>query len=494
MLFRNVVNKIGVDKIVSALRTLSFLLIAGVFTGLAVGKFGVLAGFGLIGLPVGLLFVGWMFSTPQVGIVSSILIAFFATGIARYVDGPWGLMLDFALLIGWLSLLFQKFQHTDWSPLRHGLMTVTVVWFAYVVLEIVNPESNGLECWFYAMRTAGFYQLMSFGLVLMWWRKVRYLDFFLQLLAILSLAGALWGLKQQSFLDSAEYKWLYVDGNAQTHVLFGVLRVFSFYSDAGQFGGAQAMASLCCFLLATCGDMPKSQRIFYGVVAFFCFIGFSISGTRGAIAVFAGGGVMYLILSKNIKVLVLGGSVMVGAFVFLKYTKGLQNVEQVRRMRTSMNAEDPSMLVRYDNQRKFGVFLSTRPIGGGIGAAGFWGLRFGPGRLLAQIPTDSYYVRVWAETGIIGVCLHLFMFGYFMGRGGNIIWNLRDPVVKIKTTALYCSMAGVMLASYSNQVFSQQPTSILMGIAIPLIMMAPIFERELAERRKQQRIEAAEKP
>ena len=486
MFSKNATAKTGAEKLSASLRTVIFVLIAGSFTGIAVGKYGLLAGFGLIGLPLGLLFVGWMFSSPQVGIVSSILIAFFATGLARYVDGPWGLMLDFALLIGWISLLFQKFQHTDWTPLRHGLMTVTLVWFGYVVVELINPESNGLECWFYAMRTAGFYQLLSFGLVLMWWREVRYLDFFLFLLALLSLLGALWGLKQQSFIDAAEFKWLYVDGNAQTHVLFGVLRVFSFYSDAGQFGGSQAMASLCCFLLATCGDMPKSQRIFYGIVAGFCFIGFSISGTRGAIAVFAGGGVMYLILSKNLKVLVLGGSVMVTAFVFLKYTKGFQSVEQVRRMRTSLNAEDPSMMVRYDNQRKFGNYLATRPIGGGIGAAGFWGLRFGPYRLLAQIPTDSYYVRVWAETGIIGICLHLFMFGYFMGRGGNIIWNLRDPVIKIKTTALYCSMSGVMLASYSNQVFSQQPTSILMGMGIPLIMLAPLFERELAEKRKKQ--------
>ena len=486
MPFPKIIAKTGAEKLNASLFVVISVLVTGILTGIAIGKFGLLAGFGLIGLPVGLLFVGWMFSTPQVGIVSSIFIGFFATGLARYVDGPWGLMLDFALFIGWLALLFHKFKETDWSPLRHGTMRVTLIWFLYLILELGNPESNGLECWFYAMRTAGFYQLLSFGLAFMWWRDVKYLDFFLKIMAWLSLLGAIWGLKQHNgIVDAAEFKWLYVDGNAQTHVLFGVLRVFSFYSDAGQFGGSQAMVALCCFMVASGGVVPKGQRIFYGIVAVFTFIGFGISGTRGAVAIFAGGGVMYLVLSKNFKIMIIGGGLMVTAFVFLKYTKGLQGVEQVRRMRTSMNSDDPSLLVRVENQRKFAAYLKSRPIGGGVGAAGFWGQRFGPYKLLATIPTDSYYVRVWAETGILGVCLHLLMFGYFIGRGGKILWHLRDPVLKVKISAIYCSMAGVMLANYGNQVFSQQPTSILMGFGIPLIMLAPLFEEQIAAKNRE---------
>jgi hypothetical protein len=484
MFHSKAIRKTGSEKLDYSFRTFAFALIAGATAGVAIGKFGLLAGIGLVGLPLGLLFVGWMFSTPQVGIVSAVIIAFFATGIARYADGPWGLMLDFALFIAWISLLFQKFRDTDWTPLSNGTMKVTFVWFLFIVLELGNPESNGLECWFYAMRTAGFYQLLTFGLVFMWWREARYFDMMLKIMAWFSILGALWGLKQQNgIIDAAEYKWLYVDGNAMTHVLFGVLRVFSFYSDAGQFGASQAMVAMSCGMIASNSHVKSSDRIFYGVAALLTFIGFAISGTRGAVAVFAGGGVLYLILSKNFKIMALGGGLMLTVFVFLKYTKAFQNVEQVRRMRTSLNSDDPSLLVRLENQKKFAVYLKSRPIGGGVGSAGFWGQRFGPYKVPAQIPTDSYYVRVWAETGLIGICLHLFMFGYFMGRGGAIIWHLRDPVIKIKATAIYCGMAGVFLANYGNQVFSQQPTSILMGLGIPLVMLSPLFDEEVTNKR-----------
>ena len=130
------------------------------------------------------------------------------------------------------------------------------------------------------------------------------------------------------------------------------------------------------------------------------------------------------------------------------------------------------MQVRLKNQITFGRHLQSRPFGGGIGAAGFWGFRFNPNSLLANTATDSYYVKIWAETGIVGICLHLFIFGWFVGKGAHVVWHLRDPVLKAKISGLYCGMCGILMASYGNQVYSQMPTGILMGMAIPLIFMA----------------------
>ena len=121
-------------------------------------------------------------------------------------------------------------------------------------------------------------------------------------------------------------------------------------------------------------------------------------------------------------------------------------------------------------------------MGGGIGSAGYWGNRFSPNTLLAQTPTDSYYVKIWAETGIIGLCLHVLMLGYFVGKGGVILWNLKDPGLKYQIMAMYCGMVGVLFASYGNQVFSQMPTGMIMSVFRPLIFLAPSFDQLMIQK------------
>ena len=468
---------IGTDGRLSP-RVLVVLGLLGLLLGKVVAGAGLAAAVGLVGLPFGLFALAWLLRAPNAGLFGALLNGFFAAGVARYVDAPWGLLMDGLLFLAWLALLFKKWRHTDWSPLRNDIMGLALLWYGLVVLEMLNPESNGLECWFYAMRGNGFYQLLTFGLVFMLWRERRDLDRFLKWMVVLSAMGTLWGLRQSVFgVDAAEYRWLYLDGFAFTHVLAGVLRVFSFYSDAGQFGASQAMVSMICAIIAI-HPVSIKEKWFYGLAAVLLFVGFAISGTRGALAVPAAGGLVWLVVSKNFKVLLLGLLLLGGVFYVLKYTYALQGVEQVRRMRTALNPEDASFQVRLKNQITFGRYLQSRPFGGGIGAAGFWGHRFNPNSLLANTATDSYYVKIWAETGIVGICLHLFIFGWFVGKGGQVVWHLRDPVLRGKIAALYSGMCGIMLASYGNQVYSQMPTGILMGMAIPLIFMSPMWEEK----------------
>ena len=258
----------------------------------------------------------------------------------------------------------------------------------------------------------------------------------------------------------------------------GVLRVFSFYSDAGQFGASQAMFALMCGIISL-APISKKAKFFYLSAAFISFIGFAVSGTRGAIGVPAAGALMYLFLSKNFKILLLGLIAAGSVFYFLNNTMALQHVEQIRRLRSAFDPNDPSLQLRLTNQRTFARHLATRPIGAGIGAAGYWGHRYAPNSLLGNTATDSYYVKIWAETGIIGICLHLFMFGYFVGKGGFVVWHLRDPVLRFKIAAIYCSMCGVMVSSYGNQVFSSIPTGIVMAFIIPLIFLAPQYDDQI---------------
>ncbi len=451
-------------------------------------KAGVFIGIALIAAPFAIAFIIALFRNPNLGLTTSLIMAFAASGLSRYVRGvPWGMTIDVFLFLSWLGVLFLKFRETDWTPIRNDLMWLTLLWFGYVFMEIANPESRTPVAWFYAMRGIGFYWLLGFGIAFFYYRKAKDLDKFLNLITYISVFGTIWGLRQQIFgTDEAEDYWLWVEDHQDEHVLFGKLRVFSFYSDAGQFGASQAMMALLCGIIAI-GPGTLKKRLWYAFAGIMTFVGFGISGTRGALAVPAAGGILYLIMTKNFKVLVLGLVAGGSVYGMLKYTSMLQGVEQVARMRTALDPDNPSLLTRFRNQKTYRNYLKSRPIGAGVGSAGFWGQRFSPGTVPAETPTDSWYVKIWAETGIVGLLFHVYWVGYFLGKGGNITWNLRNQNLRYKIMALYSAIGGVAIASYGNQVLGQMPTGIIICVAMPVIWLAPLYDEELEKKEEEER-------
>jgi len=458
------------------------VILLGVMTGLCLGIFGLKGQFIpiVLGFVVSLIFA--IFWKPQVGLFTALVLSFFVSGLTRYLAVPWGLGIDLLLVIAMLALFFKEFKRIQSHHLRNDLFFLASIWMGYIVLQIGNPESFSITAWFYAMRGIGFYQFLIFGLVLLLCRHPRYLRYFLHTIIGLSILGTLWGLKQKYLgLDAAEDYWLWDLGHHDEHLLFGVLRVFSFYSDAGQFGASQAMIALICAILMVQKNLSPSLKLFYFTGFILTAYGFGISGTRGALAVPAIGGLAFLMISKNFKILIVGLVLMVSTFGLLKYTHVAHGNEQVRRMRTALAPNNPSLTARLNNQRTFGRYLRSRPLGGGVGSAGYWGERFSPHTLLAQTPTDSYYVKIWVETGIIGVCLQAIIFGYIIGRGALIVLNTRIESLRFQSMALYCSIVGVLFASYGNQVFSQMPTGYIMSMGIAILFLVPAYENQLKD-------------
>ena len=131
-------------------------------------------------------------------------------------------------------------------------------------------------------------------------------EIFLKIWAVLALIATLKGMQQKLLgPDPWEQAWLNGGGNL-THMLFGQLRVFSFFTDAGQFGGAQGHAGVVFSILALNPKRSIRSRIFYAMVGALGIYGMMISGTRGSLAVPIFGFALYLILSKNVKIIVLG--------------------------------------------------------------------------------------------------------------------------------------------------------------------------------------------
>jgi hypothetical protein len=462
------------DSILShtALKITGFILLS-VILGCLIIKGQLIAIVGLIAGVIGIFYIIYSFRFPALPLKSVLIFSFFVIGITRYIDGPFGLAIDFLLVFCWIVSIISGWRTLQWENTHSFIIYFSVLWFIFICLQLLNPLSIGIEPWFYAMRGISLYMFLLVPLVFLLMNKQEDMMWVIKVWLVISFLAALKGFMQKYIgCDAFEKKWL-VQGGAITHILFGQLRAFSFYSDAGQFGAAMGHASISSFVLFTGPYVNKKKLIFFILFVFF-FWGYLISGTRGAIAVPAAGMAMYLLLSRNFKVLIWGSILVASFYYFMAFTQIGQGTYEIRRLRTAFTegSEDASMIVRTENKRKLNLYLSDKPFGGGIASAGDWGKRFRPDSILANIATDSFYVRIWAETGIVGLSLILLFFFYFILKGAWIIWFMKDPVLRNKLLALYCGVVGIMAASYGNSVFSQFPTNILCYISMCYILMA----------------------
>jgi len=360
------------------------------------------------------------------------------------------------------------------------LVLLAGIWYLYAVFQLFNPEAVSRVAWFYAMRGVAFYMFLTVPLVFILFNKKKDIDLFLKIWAILSILGTLKGIMQKYFgVDPFEQAWL-DEGNYKTHVLFGKLRVFSFYSDAGQFGASQGLTGVVFLILSFNNGISQKLKIFYRVAAILGFYGLLISGTRGAMAVPVMGFALYIVLRKNFKVMIVGAVLVIGIVVFFKYTTIGQGNYSIRRMRTAFNpTEDASFLVRRANQKKLATYLASRPFGGGIGSAGNWGLRFTPNTFLANTPTDSWYVMIWAEQGIVGLILHLAILLYILAKSMYIIlFKIRSSNIHNILCAFTSGYFGILVASYGNGVLGQMPTGLLIYTGMAYMFLGPKLDKE----------------
>lgn len=467
----------------STMFTVSLFLFT-IAAGFAIAKVGMMMGFLLIFFPIIFMILRSIFKNPVFGYFVIFVINYFALGLTRYVPAPLGLTIDGLLVLTYASIFANNFyRKVDWTPAKTDLSFLAVIWYIYTLFQLVNPESASRVAWFYAMRGVSLYMLLTVPIVFMLVNKMKYIHLFLNLWAVFAMLGLLKGI-QQLYLgpDPWEQAWLDRGGDV-THILFGKLRVFSFFSDAGQFGAHMGHTGSTFGIIGLL-EKNKKRKILYLFVSFMALYGMMISGTRGAIAVPAGAGMLFLILSKNLKIIIPGALLGLTLLFFFKFTTiGNQNYE-IRRMRSGFDKDNPSLQVRLENQRKLKAYMATRPFGGGIGSAGNWGQRFSPGTFLAETPTDSWYVMIWAEQGIVGLYLHLFILFYVIIKSSYIIMTkLKDPEIKAIMSGLASGILGIMLASYGNGVLGQMPTGIILYSSMAFIFMSPALEKsKLAEK------------
>ncbi len=416
-----------------------------------------------------ILLLAAIFNNPRIGLFMSIHSSFSIVPLSNYLPPlpfPAGLLVDFFLLVTLVATLL-KIKQEDWLKVSRGVLLFISVWFLLTALQIFNPEARSAEAWLYAIRSTSFQMFITIILALLLLRSPKDLQSVLFIFLLWSVPAALNGIRQLHIgLTDAENAWL-AAGAARTHVLFGKLRVFSYFTDAGTFGAAQAMAVVIAGILALNAEGFR-KKLIYGLVAVLCFYGMAISGTRGALfVIFAGFGTYFLLCGK-VKVLISGLIVGIVFFGFLKFTSIGNTNYQIYRMRSALNPEDASFQVRVNNQRILAEYMGSRPFGAGVGSIGFWGKRFTPNTFLGEMPTDNWYVRIWVETGWTGLTFYLSMLLYLLVAGFRRIFSLKDKIIRYKSAALYCAIAGLAVASYGNELWGTFPIAPFNYIALAL--------------------------
>ncbi len=389
----------------------------------------------------------------------------FAVSFARFIpgDNPVGTSLD-GLLVLTLVSTFLNGKRMDWSRLRHPIFYGLTVWLIYTILEQFNPEVPNPTAWFYKIRSISLNWFML-GIIMLVAPITRDdIRLFLRVWLGWSVFGAFWAYKQQYVgLFEAENNWL-AAGAAKTHILWGQLRCFSFYSDASQFGAEMAAVTLICAVQIF--EVKRwVTRLQYMVLALIVFWGYALSGTRSALFVLLIGYAAYLLIRRDWVLMLRGGLVAAPILFILVFTHIGDGVYQIYRMRTALKpTQDASFMVRLENQAKLREYMKNLPFGAGLGTSGGMGARFSPTHGAAQIPPDSWYVELWIETGVVGLSIYLTMLLVFIGYGVWSVWQVRDESLRVLLTIFVAEFVGISFMSYSNPTLGQFPTSTLLAI------------------------------
>ncbi len=476
------------DKYKSAFFSPQTVMFTGLLLGsLAVGyvtvKMGLIFGLIFSALPLLLYAAIYALNSPYWAYTALFVLNYYIMGMIRYIPSLMGgVVLDSLIMISIAVLLIRScYKAVPWKNAKTGLMFAALIWFIYCLMELFNPMGT-IQGWMTSIRGISLYFFFTAVLTPIIFYRYRDLQRILVIWSILTLTAVLKAQIQRTFgFDAFEKRWLYESGGMTTHIIYSGIRYFSFYTDAGTFGSGMGLA-MVVFSIVGLYCKNKWYKLYFFAVAFLAAYGMTISGTRGALIVPFTGYAIYLMISKRTSIMLLGAAALFAAFAFFNFTTIGQGNALIRRMRSTFNRDDASLNVRLDNQKLLWDYMKDKPFGSGLGMGGGKAKAYAPNAFLSQIPTDSWYVLIWTETGIIGLAMHLMILFYALLKGCYLsLFRLKDPELRGIVAALTAGIFGIMVSAYGNEILGQLPTGIIIYMSMAFIFMSPIYDKEIAE-------------
>lgn len=364
------------------------------------------------------------------------------------------------------------------------MLYALLCWCGFCTIEVLNDTCGigiNVAAWYQGARMLAFQIMYAFLVFTIYINTPKRLIQYILFWAGLSLFGSLYTLKQKYIgFSPAESAWLV---GSVTHVLQGgtLIRYFSVYSDAANFGEGIASAAVAFFIFGITNKIKK-YRLLFIITGFLCVWGMFLSGTRTAMGCLGVGIMAYIVLSKSVRIAVPVTLLFGLAFVFLAFTNIGQGNQQIRRMRSVFNKSDQSANVRTINQETMRKYLREAPWGIGIGINQTNVPKNNKYTLMSGIPADSHYVFVWIHTGKIG--LITFIITMLLMLGGAcwiVLFRLRSSSLQGIGAGFCCAFIAIQVGAYGNEVLFQFPNCFIYYGGLTLVYTLPFIEKEWIE-------------
>ena len=381
------------------------------------------------------------------------------------------------LAVFMLIIIKGIYNRLEWKYTINPMLGVYIIWTAYCILEIANPN-HVQEAWNISITQYAVYPLVCAILVPISIKNKDHIHWLLLIWSIFILFAAFKGYWQKNHgFNERELYFLYELGGAKTHIIWSGIRFFSIFTDAANYGVHMGMA-ITGFGISAVYTNNKILKSYYCLIMIAATYGMFISGTRAAIAVPLAGLFLFTLLAANLRIFSLGAFVGLCIIIFFNFTTIGEGNNNIRRMRTAFNpTKDASYQVRKVNQERMKILMKSKPFGYGIGLGGK-AERFHPKELMPY-PPDSWMVNVWTDTGIIGLTIYILLHSFlFVYCSWLLIFKIKDLRLKGLLTAWLCVCFGYFVAAYANDVM-QYPNSIIIYTGFALCVTGPLLSKKL---------------
>lgn len=419
------------------------------------------------------------------------IVNFFIMGGLRYFNLPFptSFTVEIVYFLCILGAMSTKRFDGNAKRFSKAIFIIYLPWLAYSILEAGNVSTgiaynDILTRWFAEVRTMAFQVIYGMLICSAIFVKKEQLKTMYKVWGICIIICTVKTYYQQHVgFDAAEKEfltWAY-----RTHFVNGIIRYFSLFSDAANYGCNMA-ATTAVFGAVTLSCKNKKEKIFFALITACSLYGMMASGTRTGMFVLAAGAIVYAALSKKVTAIVttavLGGLF----FAILMFTNIGQGNPMIRRMRSAFSKDDASMSVREMNQMAMKKYIDELPLGLGAGLTGEEVPPSNKNHYLAVVAPDSTWVYVNIHYGNIGKYIFLFSFiGMCIVGGFIVFFRIRDPELRGLLAGLVSGASAMVLAGYANQIMLQYPNCFLFFGQLMIVYLGPHMDKKIQEEQEE---------
>lgn len=438
-------------------------------------------------LPFALIFTYLCILNQYIALFILAIVNYFIMGISRYISIPIPISALFDVIFGFIfvTIFFRNLYNKDnFRNIFNLYFAFMLVWFAYCFINVGNHTTGTIHftAWLGNVRVVSLYAILTCILISIIAKKYQFIHQFLVLWGSLVLIATIKGYCQKNYgFDNAEWAWL-MSGGAKTHLISTGVRYFSFFTDAANFGCGMGL-SFVIFLISLFYTRIRSLKLYYFIVAIAAGYGLLISGTRASMAVPIAGFGLFIILCKNLKIGISSTIILAIGLFFLIFTNIGNGNRLIRRMRSAFNTEDASLQVRLENQRALKAYMSEIPFGIGLGVDAEEVPPQNKYRFVATVAPDSELVYIWIHLGKVGLTVYLVLqVLMYICACCILLFRVKNPEIRGPLTGMLCGTAGMLVASYANQIYFQFPNGPLIYTCLTLVFLAPYFDKQYSEK------------